>query len=104
MVDFGTDIDCQTDHGMSFGLAYGLVNIGNALIRRLITPRGTLAGDSDYGTDIRAYLNDIISDRKLSEIERAAETECLKDPRVQSITATATVDATSVTRELNLRL
>lgn len=102
--DLGTDIDCADDHGMSFGVATGRKNLANALARRLMTPRGGLFYDPDYGLDVRAYLNAAITDAKLAELAQAIEAECRKDPRVQDVSAAVSVDRTSVTRGLKLKL
>ena len=65
-------------------------NLAEALARRLITPRGGLFYDPDYGTDLRVYLGEPITDALIYEIERVAALEAEKDPRVEAATATIT--------------
>lgn len=67
-------------------------NLAEALARRLITPRGGLFYDPEYGTDLRAYLKEPATDALRYEIERAAALEAEKDPRVEAATATVTRD------------
>lgn len=61
-----------------------------ALLRRLITPRGTLVGDPDYGTDVRQWINDDIDDAEAARIGAAIAAELGKDERVRSASATTT--------------
>src|SRR4051812_20722035 len=53
----GTDIKGIFDTGSMLSLATGLENVGNAMCRRLITPRGALFYDPEYGFDVRSFLN-----------------------------------------------
>jgi hypothetical protein len=55
--DFGTDISCYPDLDGSFGLVSGFTLIAQDLARRLETPRGGLFYDSNYGTDVRGWVN-----------------------------------------------
>lgn len=87
---FGVDIDCTTDHGFVFGLTAGFTTLGNALIRRLITPRGGLWYDPDYGFDVRSYLNVALTRSKMGELIQGIEAECRKDDRVRDASAVAT--------------
>jgi hypothetical protein len=86
-VDFGTDIACVTDVGPKFSFVSGMVNLGNALCRRLITQRGTLLYDLNYGTDIRARLNSGNLPSNITSLQADIENECEKDPRIDSCTA-----------------
>ncbi|UZX16566.1 hypothetical protein KQ693_05920 [Thermus sp. PS18] len=65
-------------------------NLAEALARRLMTPRGALWYESEYGTDLRAYLQETVTDEVQYEIERVAVMEVEKDPRVRSATASVT--------------
>lgn len=87
-VDFGTDIDCTTSIGSRFKLASGFVNLANAMVRRLITPRGTLDYAPDYGYDVRDWLNHDMGQVAISTIEAAIDAECQKDDRVQTSSST----------------
>jgi hypothetical protein len=54
--DYGTDISCYPDIDASFGVVSGFTLIED-LARRLETPRGGLFYDSNYGTDVRGWVN-----------------------------------------------
>jgi hypothetical protein len=88
--EVGIDIDCVTDIDPQLSLAYGIRNLGNALLRRLITPRGSLLYDPDYGLDLRAYLNAGLSDGEVTGLAGAVALELEKDERVASAEASMT--------------
>jgi hypothetical protein len=56
--ELGVDLAALPDLDPSFPLVAGLANLGQALARRLETPRGGLFYDPNYGTDVRAWLNE----------------------------------------------
>ncbi len=105
---YGQDLDCPgSGHGMAWGLASGPRNVANALSRRLVTPRGGLFYDPDYGFDTRDYLGVALTRGKLAELIQGVESECLKDVRVQSVVASVKVvgnPSTELTLTLSLSL
>ena len=94
MADLGTDIACVDDLDPAFTVTSGTLALSQAIARRLITPRGALFYDEDYGLDLRAYLNAGISQGSGFEFRLAAqiEAECLKDERVETIDAQVSFD------------
>lgn len=64
--------------------------LAEALARRLETPRGGLFYDADYGLDVRAMLNDAMTENGLAAIEDAILSEILKDDRVENAEVAAT--------------
>jgi len=82
VLDFGADLDFVDDIPLNDSLASGLKNLGNALARRLITPRGTLRYDLGYGTDVRQYLNEGVTRADVSAIVAAIQQELESDERV----------------------
>jgi phage baseplate assembly protein W len=99
----GDDLDVRTDVSRtSFSLAAGVRNIGNALARRLITPRGGLLYDPSYGTDIRAYMNAGFTPSKLAQLASEIEAEVLKDSRVA--TAVVAVQTTGSSMTISVRV
>ena len=80
--DFGTDLDVVEDIPLNDRLVGGLKNLGNALTRRLITPRGTLPYDLGYGTDIREFLNEGVARGDISDLVSAIQQELESDERV----------------------
>lgn len=86
---FGTDFAAIPDFdGQTLKREYD--NLAEALARRLITPRGALWYAPDYGTDLRAYLGEPMTDALRYEVERLAALEAEKDPRVEEASATLT--------------
>lgn len=85
--DLGTDVHVTQDAAPVWGLARGDVNLANAIARRLGTPRGGLFYDPDYGYDLRAHLNQAVTDADMSTIRGAVISEVRKDPRVSSADA-----------------
>lgn len=93
MTDFGSDISTFPDLDASFALRTGPHVVGEAIARRLITPRGGLFYDPQYGFDTRMLLNDAIPASRLATIASQVEAEALKDERVLACTASATFNA-----------
>lgn len=85
--DLGTDIDFTTDIGLRWNLATGRRNLGNALARRLSTPRGTLDYDPDYGFDLRDSLSAGLTRTQLAQLRASIVDECEKDERVDNCDA-----------------
>jgi hypothetical protein len=123
VTDFGTDFDLAPreitlpmpdgstrtwttfDFAEDFGLVSGLTLVAQALVRRIVTPRGTLPDplsptgfDPLYGTDVRRWLNeDVDATRIAGQIAAEIDTEFQKDPRVKKSTTTTTFDGTTAT-------
>lgn len=56
--------------------------IGQATLRRLITARGTLPDDPDYGLDVRGMLNRGFPMQKLRDLSGQIRSEITKDDRI----------------------
>ncbi len=84
MADFGTDLTALPE--LRFQLKGGLANLGEALARRLLTPRGGLFYDPTYGWDLRRYLNEVLDEATEYEMRVLVEQELEKDPRVYRAT------------------
>lgn len=95
MADLGTDIATPSglDLDPSFGLVDGYRALGEALARRIVTRRGSLIDDPQYGTDVRARLNDNLDARALAELSVAIVNEWQKDERVFLARVTCTLSA-----------
>lgn len=96
-VDFGQDIDVRDGLDPLLGLVAGVQNLGQALVGRLSTPRGGLFYDPNYGTDLRAYLNEAVSAATLARVRADVQAECSKDERVLACTAATQFDAATRT-------
>jgi hypothetical protein len=81
-VDFGHDLSCTTDLTSDMAEVDGTLQLGQALARRIITPRGGLIDDPNYGYDVRGFLNDDVTSRTLAEVQAKMDAEFLKDERV----------------------
>lgn len=73
-----------------------------ALLRRLVTPRGGLLGSPDYGTDVRDWVNDDNSVAGLARLGAAISAEIAKDERVRSATAVATFADSMLTAAITI--
>lgn len=90
MADFGTDINFLSGLDPLLGLVSDTDNLGQALVHRFITPRGGLFYDPNYGSDLRAYVNDTMNAAKLAAVKADVQAEAIKDERVLSCLASAT--------------
>jgi phage baseplate assembly protein W len=99
----GTDISSLPDLDPHFVLVSGIANLGQAIARRLETPRGGLFYDPSYGTDIRDYLNASLSSNDLPRIASDVQAEALKDPRVRTASASVTFNSSSFCLSITLR-
>ena len=86
----GADLSCWPGMDPSGAYVSGNVALCQALARRLTTPRGGLWYAPNYGTDVRAWLNEAITPDILSRLKRAVEGECAADERVQTVNADVT--------------
>lgn len=95
MPDFGVDIATPdaSDIDPYFTTVSGWRGLGQALARRLITPRGSLLDDDAYGYDLRSRLSDTFTAADLAQIGAIAKRELEGDERVDSATVTATFSA-----------
>lgn len=81
---YGVDLSCVTDLAEDLAEVDPTSNhaIAEALIRRLITPRGALPDDPDYGFDLRGLLNRGVTVAELRAVTGQARNEVRKDDRV----------------------
>lgn len=94
--DYGSDVSCITDIDPTGRTVTGRELVAEALVRRLMTPRGRLMGDPDYGLDLRQYVNADMSPRDIASLRSAVVAECEKDERVASADTEATLDSVGV--------
>lgn len=88
---YGTDLSCVTDLAEDLAEVDATSNtaIAQALIRRLITPRGSLPDDPDYGFDLRGLLNRGVTLAELRAVTGQARSELRKDDRVSDAKVSA---------------
>lgn len=104
MTDFGSDVSTFPDLDASFALRTGPHVVGEAIARRLITPRGGLFYDPQYGFDTRLLLNDAIPASRLAVIASQIEAEARKDERVSACSATVSLVAGTLAIKVALTL
>jgi len=90
---FGRDTWCR-DTMRPGHLVTGKDLLAQALYRRLITPRGTLATDPNYGLDVASYLG-AMGDVALAALPSLIEAELRKDDRVQTVVVTPSITRAS---------
>jgi hypothetical protein len=86
---YGRDLSCELDATDDFAEVdpNSTRAIGEACVRRLITQRGSLPGDRDYGLDLRAYLNRGTTAQELRDLGSRIRLELKKDDRVSECDA-----------------
>lgn len=96
-IEFGSDLSCGDDiDSLATELAGDSPRLViQAIYRRLITPRGGLLDDPDYGLDLHEFLELAMVPAQLATIPGRVQVEVLKDDRVQA----CTVEVTHATAE-----
>ena len=83
---FGSDLSCVYDLTPTMEMVGGnsVEIIQQSLLRRLITPRGSLYDDLDYGLGVSLYLNSSMTVQQRQEIAGVIQGEMMKDDRLES--------------------
>jgi phage baseplate assembly protein W len=97
----GTDFGGLLDISPAMTMVSGRKALGQALARRLMTPRGHLFYDPDYGTDIRDYLNDSFNSYIVNSQIR---NELMKDERVSDVAVSSSFNADSQTLSIQIKV
>lgn len=97
----GVDVSCVDDLDPSLSLVAGRSGLGQAMARRISTPRGMLFYDPNYGIDIRGQIKRVFSD---TQTARLIEGECIKDERVDNVAATAELNGATDALEISLQV
>lgn len=92
-IDFGTDISTPdaADLDPYFAPVSGWRGLGQALARRLVTPRGSLLDDASYGYDLRSRLNDALTPADLDALGAVVKRELEADERVEGAAVVVTL-------------
>lgn len=88
-VGYGLDVWCDADGLRTGRYVTGWRLVAQAIVRRLITPQGTLRGGSEesaYGYDIRALIGAVGYRSAVLALPGFVEAQILKDDRVDSAT------------------
>jgi phage baseplate assembly protein W len=103
---YGTDLSCITDLAEDLAEVDPTSNqaIAEALIRRLITPRGALPDDPDYGFDLRGLLNRGVTLTELRAVTGQARNEIRKDDRVADAKVSAAFSLQGATLRVSIEV
>lgn len=88
--DFGTDLLWVDDLDPTHRLVSGVALVGQAIYHRLITPRGRMIDDANYGLGLIEHLHKAQTPVQLRALQTLISAEALKDERVESCTAVLT--------------
>lgn len=106
--EYGTDLRTfltgAPDLDPRFAIVDSSLVVAEACARRLVTPRGSLIGDPDYGYDLREFLGARISNVTRARIVAGVEEECRKDERVEAARVVSSELPTSANPRLRLRV
>ena len=95
MADFGTDISSYPDYDPLGTLVSGNVGLCQRVAKRLTNPRGAWPWAPSECTDIRAFLNDTLTQERQSSIKNDIQREILREEQVQSVNMTIVVSPLS---------
>lgn len=109
---FVVNPDGELDLDPRFTIISGPRVVAEAVARRLVTSRGTLKYDGDFGLDIRDWINSdiasaessITEDPVLFALRSSIEGEAEKDERVESAAADVTYSRTDKTVTATVRI
>ena len=101
MSHLGSDFSCLEDLDANLTPVEGRFALAQASGRRLITPTGGLFYASDYGDDVRRYLNSQAPSTPL-RAAATAEGECEKDERVNRCDVTTTQVGNALALQVSL--
>jgi hypothetical protein len=84
---YGSDLSCVVDVTDDFAELDpdSPEGISQSLVRRYMTPRGTLPDDADYGLDIRAWCNRGMTVLELRSLSAQMASEARKDDRIDDV-------------------
>ena len=85
----GSDLAGIGDLSPAMTECAGRVCLAPGLARRLITPRGSLIYDVNYGYDLNQFVNADVSQADISQIQGYVRQEMIKDQRVISANVSA---------------
>lgn len=94
----GTDVVI----GKNLTLISGYRSLGEQLIKRLSTRRGTLFYDLNYGDDLRLFMNRPINQAILDQIRYTIKSQCEQDPRVNNADVTVNYNSSTLSLEVDI--
>jgi hypothetical protein len=101
-IDLGTDVSCFPDYDPQGLLVSGLVALCQRIARRLTNPRGAWSWAPNECTDVRAYMNEAITNDRIGQIKSDIEREALREEAVQTANADVSFNAAASTLTIHL--
>lgn len=103
---WGVDLSCVTDvtERMDEVDPSKPTAVGQAVVRRYITPRGGVIDDANYGFDLRGYVNHGSTDETITQLSGQIRAEAVKDERVLDAVADLSFDTRMISVSLTLTL
>ena len=101
-VALGSDLSCITDLDPMMLEVSGRMALAQSLVRRLSTAPGQLIDDANYGYDLTGEINDDLSPTDVARMSSRIVSECRKDERVQSCTASVVFQANALLVVINV--
>jgi hypothetical protein len=101
---FGSDVSTFPDLDPAFGEMTGPRVVGEAVARRLSTPRGALRYSPSYGYDLRDLLNESVTQASLVAWQSAIQAECEQDERVLQASAALSYDSSTMSLTITVGL
>jgi hypothetical protein len=92
---YGTDLSCVLDITPTASEVdpQSTRALGEALVRRFISPRNSVIDDESYGLDLRGRLNSGSTQQDLTRLKSQIRVECMKDDRVSDVVVTLAITA-----------
>ena len=90
---FGSDVSVFPELDPAFAPMTDARVIGEALLKRFTTPRGSLPFHPSYGEDVRAWLNEGLTSADLHRLKSALEAQAEQEERIASCDVTLSVNA-----------
>lgn len=97
-VYFGVDLDCLDDLTEGMREIAGAAVVAQDCYRRLITPRGQLLDEPDYGFDLAELLSRWMTPEQVAAIPGLVRAELSKDERIDSVTVSAVATSEGTVR------
>lgn len=101
---FGLDLSCVQDLDPHMTVTQGNRLVAEAIARRLLTPKGGLIDDPNYGFDLVGAINSDISQADLGRIAAGINQEAQKDQRVFQANTQVTNVGTGPLLNLNITI
>jgi hypothetical protein len=95
--EYGSDVSTFPDLNVTGKTIRDTKSVAECVLRRWMTPNGSLSYDPEAGYDLRDILNDDLDASDLRRHESMAAIEAEKDERVRSCRVSFSLDASTFT-------